>query len=339
MNKTVAVALSGGIDSAITAHILMKTYHVIGVTMITHDAFDELEDAKALAKELGIEHHIIDLRAVFHSTVITPFADDYFNGITPNPCILCNEKIKFGALMDYALSLGADFFSTGHYVSIETHGAFCRIIRGKAPRKDQSYNLYFLNQERLAKLLFPMGEFSSKEAARTYAQLHNLNCAYKKDSDGLCFTEGKSHPQYLKDTYPNRIMSGDYVNTSGEILGSHSSIVYHTIGQKRNLQSIVPDYLRVCSINPGTQSILLDIEEALYRNHLELEHVTLPPDKSCPFKATIQLFQWGHRLTGTIHCNGNNIHITFDQPVRAIAPGQHAVFYEGNRVLGGGIVK
>lgn len=340
-SKHVAVAMSGGVDSAVTARLMMKEGHqVTGVTMRVHDDETEIHDAARVCASLGIPHRILDLREAFDAKVIRPFAQAYFDGQTPNPCILCNKAIKFGRFMDWALSLGADLFATGHYVRIEASGHAYHVLRSPCSRKDQSYLFHFMDQQRLSRLLTPLGTFESKSQVRDLARQWALPVFEKKDSDGLCFTGGQRYDAYLAARFPDRVISGTYVDKTGKVIGACKRILNHTIGQKRGLELPQPHPYRVIGIDPERHEVILGSEEDLYCRSVILTEVSFIHGNSLSLsnRFEVQMFHWGLRLPAALHKQGSAYRLVFDQPVRAVAPGQYAVFYRGDEVMGGGLM-
>jgi tRNA-specific 2-thiouridylase len=341
MAKTVALAISGGIDSAVTAHLLLKKgYDVFGITMIVHADSNEVTDAKKVCDFLGIKHYILDLTNDFHDEVITPFVSAYFNGVTPNPCMICNKQIKFGKLMDYALSMGADYFATGHYVRIHQQNGLFHLMRGLEPRKDQSYLFHFMNQKQLGKILTPLGEYRSKEEIRQIASRLKLPVSGKKDSDGLCFTSGRSYSEYLHQEYPENIQKGEYQDFNRKVLGYFPSIIHHTVGQKRGLFLNGQHSYRVAEINSEENIIRLGHEKDLYHQEMLIFDVSFTSGShpTLPIDLNIQMFQWGLLLPATLSKYNGRFKITFKENARAIAKGQYAVFYHDDEVFGGGMI-
>lgn len=280
----IAVGLSGGVDSGTTALLLKKQGHeVIGVTMWLFDhQSSEIESARQIAKCLEIEHLVLDYRTYFNDLVIKNFHDAYAQGNTPNPCLICNEKLKYGRLIEDAVAHGAEYFSTGHYAKCvynQDTGEY-ELYRSENKRKDQSYNLYHLNQETLSRLIFPLGDMESKAAVReTFASYH-LELAEKKDSMGICFIEHKNHALYLKEHSHPAMSPGDFVLTTGEIVGHHQGTAHFTIGQKRRLgKDLNGQYLNgkyvVTELNAHSQIVTLGSEEDLLYHTIDCEDFNL----------------------------------------------------------------
>ena len=337
MKKTVAVGISGGVDSAAAAYLLQsKGYDVFGITMLVSDEYAEMEDAEYICRHLGIKHHVIDLRNSFRIKVTEPFSDIYFSGKTPNPCIMCNHHIKYGELMEKSLDLGADFFATGHYARIVYEDNIYKLKKALYPRKNQTYLLHMLNQKKLRRILLPLGEFSSKDEVKKIASNLNMRISEKKESNNLCFTGDRSYGDYLKRNFPDKDCSGYYKLISGEIIGSHPGYYYHTPGQKRKL--FVNTDKTVIRIAAEDNTVLLGDESQLFSHTIHLKNVSFTREISTDrLIVGFQIFQWGHTLKGElVKQNQSGFIIKPDNPVRAVAPGQYAVFYLEDEVIGGG---
>ena len=334
----VAVGISGGIDSATAAYLLKKEGHeVIGVTMKGHDVFADLEDARSVCEYLGIPHHVIDLRDEFKEMVSKPFSEFYLEGKTPNPCIICNRKIKYGLFMDRALQLGADMFATGHYARVANDNGTYRLLKAKSSEKDQAYVLHVLTQEKLSKLILPLGEFNNKDEIRKIASEAGIKVADKKDSLGICFISENHYAEYIAKEYPEKVLPGKYILSDGTEMGTHPGIIYHTIGQKRNLFTKEKTGLSVIKLDAREHTVTLGSEEELYHRGFTLTDVTFTREvPEPPLEINIRMFQWGYEMPATLKKNGEGYKVVFDKKERAIARGQHAVFYTGDEVIGGG---
>ena len=356
--KTIAVGLSGGIDSGTTALKLKQSgYHVIGVTMWNFDhQTDELEAAKRVAEAIGIQHYILDYRDLFDKTVIKPFIKAYEQGFTPNPCIFCNKQLKYGKLIEDAVALGADYFATGHYVRCEKdpRSGEYRILKAKNRQKDQSYNLYHLSQETLSRLMFPIGEVNSKEEVRTAFSELSLELSKKKDSLGICFIDHKDHALYLKNLQNNGMAPGRFIDASGQLLGYHDGYAQFTIGQKRRLgKDLKGSYLNgryvVTHIHSDSRDVVLGSEEDLLSHKIIYEdfHIQSPTLESTLSQTDRQLdvsvivSQWSAVYSGKLSYDPTSRKgtLTFEHPVRAAAKGQALVCYDGEVLIGGGIIR
>lgn len=358
----VAVGLSGGIDSGTTALMLKEQgYEVMGVTMWLFDhQTGELEAAKRVAQAIGIEHHILDYREAFKSQVIHAFIAQYEQGLTPNPCILCNRVFKYGKLIEDCVALGADFFATGHYVRVDydaTLGEY-QLFRAKNRSKDQSYNLYHLSQETLSRLVLPLGTKASKDEVRAHFAALNLELAQKKDSLGICFIEHKNHSLFLSEIQSPAMQKGNFIDKDGHVLGYHDGTAGFTIGQKRRLGvDLKGQYLNgkyvVTELRPSTNEVVLGTEDDLsvyeitcsdfkvvsptLKNQLIAEtHKTNP----APLDVEVIVSQWSTVYQGKLSLceDPSNAKLLFEMPVRAPAKGQALVCYIGERLIGGGII-
>ncbi|GAB6107166.1 tRNA 2-thiouridine(34) synthase MnmA [Fusibacter bizertensis] len=355
--KKVAVGLSGGIDSGTTALLLKEQgFEVFGVTMWLFDhQTDELESSKSVASAVGIAHHILDYRHAFKHEIITNFITQYEQGLTPNPCVLCNQYFKYGKLIEDCLSLGADYFSTGHYakcIKNESTGEY-QLLRAENLQKDQSYNLYHLNQHILSKLIYPLGDMESKERVRAYFEKLNIHLSQKKDSLGICFIAHKDHSKFLMEIQSSAMVKGYFVDKNHTRLGEHNGTASFTIGQKRRLgigydgQYLNGRYV-VTDINPLTHEVTLGSESELLYTEINCNEFNLisPSLKKrlqqsqVPLTVEVIVSQWSAKYTGnlTLHHSANSAVIRFDSPVRAPAKGQALVCYQDNILIGGGII-
>ncbi len=343
--KRIAVALSGGVDSATTAYLLKQLGHdVFGLTMKVFPEF-KVEDAKKVAEALGIEHYVLDFTKEFEDFVIEPFIQQYLSAATPNPCIMCNKKLKYGLLLDKALSLGADFLALGHYADISYHQETkCYQLRKCSNRsKDQSYVLYHLKQEQLKHILLPLNSIESKEKVRAILKEAIPSYSQNKDSMGICFIPDGNFSHYIKSKRNLDDTTGNFITKEGEILGTHQGIHRYTIGQKRGLNLTKDNRYFVYQMDKDKHTIMVtENENDLYTKEIKLIDVSFTHPKyreEAELKIITKICQWGYDLNATLYpLEENTALLVFDQPERAPSPGQAAVFYLGDEIIGGGTI-
>lgn len=342
--KVAAVALSGGVDSGAAAYILKEQgYQVFGITMKLFDEFDT-NSAQYVAQKLGIEHYIIDFSKYFEKEIINKFVEEYLGGKTPNPCIMCNIKIKYGLLLEKAKELGADFLAYGHYANIKYDQADCKyhLFKGSAIRKDQSYFLYHLKQNQLSSIILPLNTYQSKKEVRELVKEIIPETSEKRDSLDICFIPNMSHSKYIKQRCGLLNGKGNFIDKNGSFLGKHKGIYNYTIGQKRGLGLNCNEHMFVLNINSKTNEIILGEDKDLYKNEIIINNVTYIDDKNKnveSFNSEVKLCQWGYYIKCKVFNNKDNTAIVkFLKPERSPAPGQSAVFYQGDEVLGGGVI-
>ncbi|MEI8234367.1 MAG: tRNA 2-thiouridine(34) synthase MnmA [Verrucomicrobiota bacterium] len=349
----VVIGMSGGVDSSVAAYLLKEQgYDVVGMTMKVwlQDCIAQAQDAccgpsavadaRAVAHAIGIPHYVLDESADFNQTIVGYFAAEYAAGRTPNPCILCNEKVKFGSLWNKAASLGAAFLATGHYARVEQEGAGGRFVlrKGADARKDQSYFLFSLSQEQLGRTLFPLGGMSKPEI-RAIARRIGLKVADKADSQEICFVPGNDYKAFLRQRLgEGAFHPGGIYDTSGKRLADHQGIEFFTIGQRKGLPGGSPRPLYVVDIDPGTGAVIVGGAEDLAAEAFRIERCNwLDGESSASLEVTVKI-RHGHpgaEATVTPLENGA-AEVRLHVPQRAVTPGQAAVCYAGDRVLGGG---
>jgi tRNA-specific 2-thiouridylase len=344
----VAVGLSGGIDSGTTAHYLKSQgASVIGLTLWLFDhQTEELESASKIASLLGIKHHVLDYRQTFKTEIVDLFMESYATGQTPNPCVHCNQAIKYGKLMTDAFTLGAERFATGHYAQCISHPKTGELIlkQAKNQKKDQSYILFHLTQNQLDKILFPLGHVRNKAEVRRSFESICKDFSKKRDSQGICFINRKSHVHFLK-TYNNPAAKpGKFVDQSGKYLAHHLGTANYTIGQKRKLGPSLSGKYVVTGINPIKHQVILGKEEDLYVESLTVNafHIIQPSLlgrlKREPLNVRVKTSQWSHFYPATLQLKQGTGLIHFEVPTRAPAKGQAIVVYLGDAVIGGGLL-
>ena len=349
----VVVAMSGGVDSSMTAAVLKKEgYEVIGATMRLWTEEDgdmpaahrrccsaeEAEDARRVCQILDIPFYVLNFEPQFRQYVVDYFCGEYLRGRTPNPCIACNKRIKFDLLLNKALALGADYLATGHYARIEVRDSKYVLLKATDAAKDQSYVLYGLGQKELKHLLFPMGSFNKKQI-RSLAREMNLPVWDKEESQEICFITNGDYHQFLAQRGLNQ--PGDIVDSEGKLLGKHAGIGFYTVGQRRGLGLASKEPLYVLAIDPVDSRVIVGTNEQLLRKELhasELNYISgEPPPQSVAVTAKIRYKSPEARAV--LYPEGQRARIVFEEPQRAITPGQAAVFYDGDIVLGGGVIE
>lgn len=349
MAEKVMVGMSGGVDSAISALLLKNDgYDVTGVNcrFFCHSdesALSDTEDARAVAEKIGIPFQVMDFTEEFKRTVIGSFISVYENGATPNPCIVCNRQLKFGSMLTEAEKQGFDFIATGHYAQCgydEGSGRYY-LKKGADASKDQSYVLYCLTQHQLSRTLFPLGSLT-KEKAREIALAENLVNAKKKDSQDICFVPDGDYGSFIEGWLNKTYPAGDFVNTEGKVLGTHKGIIRYTVGQRRGLGLALPAPMYVKEKDVKNNRVVLCSNEELFTRRVETTDINLITcsriDSPIRVRAKTRYShkeQWA-RVWQT---DENTLLAEFEEPVRAITLGQSLVLYDGDYVVGGGIIK
>ena len=340
----VAVALSGGIDSAVVAALLIeKGYTVVGITgKMTCDKDSEVvvTNAQKVANKLGIEHFVVDVSKNFNTEVIDYFKNSYKEGLTPNPCIICNKKIKWGELFDYAINtLKVDYIATGHYAKIKNIDGFYKLYPATDEFKDQLYFLFLLTQKHLEKTLFPLSEYTKSEV-RKLAEKYDLPPKDAKESQDICFIKAPmTTKKYLNSTF--EAQKGTFVDkNSGKILGYHDGYWQYTIGQRKGIGLAAPEALYVTNIDAKTNTVYVGYKNELYKDELILNDMRWSyPIKENEFEALVKIRYNMKAVKANIKID-NNININFSEPISGITPGQACVLYDINdgHLLGGSFI-
>lgn len=342
--KKVMLGMSGGVDSSVAALLLLEEgYDVKGATLKLHDEANDpladIKDAKSVCEKIGIQHYAFDLSDDFKKYVTDNFIGEYLRARTPNPCIECNKNIKFGKMLEKAQENGCDYIATGHYARIKEKNGRFLLLKAKDLSKDQSYVLYPLTQYQLSKSIFPLGELS-KAQARQKAEENGFVNANKKDSQDICFVPDGDYVSFIeKGGYISK--SGDYVDINGNKLGEHSGIVRYTVGQRKGLGIALGKPAFVIEKDAESEKVTLGDEEHLFYKKILVENVNfIPFDKlDSEMRVTAKLRYRHNEQPAIIRpYDDDKILIEFDEPQRAPSPGQSAVFYDGDIVVGGGII-
>ena len=351
MARRVFAAMSGGVDSAAAALLLLQAgCDVTGVTLRLHGfrdrpglcgSADEIDTARSVAAALGIPHVVLDLSERFREKVMDRFVSEYVRGRTPNPCVDCNREIKFGALLDWALDQGADAMATGHYARVRFDGALGRwqLLRGADRRKDQTYFLYQLTQHQLSHLLLPAGDYE-KPALRALAAAHGLSNAQRADSQDICFVPDGDYVSFLRQQGAE-LVPGDFVDEAGRVLGRHKGLPCYTLGQRKGLGVSAGAPLYVLAKDPARNAVVLGADSALYTSELTAERVNWLsiPAPDGPLSVTARTRYSQREAAAHVEpLPGGRARVVFRDPQRAVTPGQAVVFYDGDLVLGGGTI-
>lgn len=357
MSKKVVVGMSGGVDSSVAAYLLKKQgFEVIGVTMQIWQDEEEaakeenggccglsaVDDARRVAESLDIPYYVMNFKKEFKENVMDYFVEEYLQGKTPNPCIACNRYVKWESLLQRSLALGADFIATGHYSRIDKlpNGRFALRMSVTA-EKDQTYALYNLTQEQLSHTMMPVGEYTKFEI-RQLAEEMKLLVAHKPDSQEICFIPDNNYAGFIDEAAGGRVPpAGNFVNKDGLVIGIHKGITHYTIGQRKGLNLAMGHPVFVTRINPLTNEVVIGESEEVFTTHLTCGNLNFMsiPDLEAPRKVLAKI-RYSHRgsLCLIEKIENDKIKCTFEEPVRAVTPGQAVVFYDAEYVLGGGTI-
>ncbi len=355
----VLVAMSGGLDSSVTAMLLHEQgYEVIGITMKTWDyassggnrkttgccSLDDINDARILAVNLGFHHMILDIKEEFGDYIIDNFVDEYIAGRTPNPCVLCNTHIKWDALLRRADQLGCKYIATGHYANVRQENGRYVVSKGLDENKDQSYVLWGLSQESLARTMFPLGSYTKDEIRQMALDRGYTDIAKKKESYEICFVPDNDYRGFLKRRVPGleeQVDGGDFVDSQGNILGKHKGYPFYTIGQRKGLEIALGEPQYVLEIDPNENKVVLGGKEELKKSYMKVRQPNMIKYADFPegedILTKIRYKDKGAMSAVKINAEGQ-LEVEFYKEVYGIAPGQSAVFYEGNDLIGGGFI-
>ena len=354
----VVVGMSGGVDSSMAAALLQEEgYDVIGVTLQVWESSEPeveggccsnsaIEDARRVAFKLGIPHYVMNFRSYFEETVVDYFTQSYLAGETPNPCLACNQHVKFGEMLRKARGLGAEYIATGHYAQVLQDPDSKRFLLSKSAdtRKDQTYALYMLTQEQLAHTLFPLANYPTKEELRQMANERGLGVWNKPDSQEICFVPNDDYASFVRKRSSELIKPGNFVDLKGNNLGRHQGIIHYTVGQRKGLGMTFGKPMFVVGLNPASNEVVLGENSDVFTDTLwaiDLNWISIPYLKE-PLRAEAKIRYNSSGAQATIYPGETGaeqeVMVRFDEPQRAVTPGQAVVFYQGNLVVGGGII-
>ena len=350
MSKKVLLGMSGGVDSSVAAVLLKNEgYEVVGLTMQLFDNKENehnsmIDDAKRVCDFLNIAHYVVSFKDVFKRHVIDDFICQYKNCRTPNPCIECNKYLKFGAMHEKARELGCDYIATGHYAKIEYSDKYGQKVLkiSNAGKKDQSYVLYNITDDLLDKVLFPLSDFENKDEIRKIALENNLPVANKPDSEDICFVPNGDYKSFLIENSDIKYEAGNIVDRQGKFIGMHEGLFKYTIGQRKGLGISNKTPLFVLGFNREKNELIVGEEKELYTKEFFVQQVNiiLKNKINFPMKVDVKIRYLSPLLSAEIfELDNGEIKVVFDEPQKSVTPGQSAVFYDGDVVIGGGKIK
>lgn len=348
--------MSGGVDSSVAAHLLKEAgYDVIGVTMQIwqdEDHFTQeesggccglsaVDDARRVAQDLDIPYYVMNFKQEFKANVMDYFVKDYLQGLTPNPCIACNRYVKWESLLKRSLDIGADYIATGHYARVyKLENGRYTLRKSATAAKDQTYALYNLTQFQLSHTLMPVGEYT-KDQIREIAEKINLRVANKPDSQEICFIPDNDYAKFIEENTPQKILPGNFVNSAGEIIGKHKGITHYTVGQRKGLNLSLGHPAFVLEIRPETNEVVIGTNDEVFSDRLLANHLNFMSIEDLEGEMRVEAkIRYSHKgaLATIKKVAEDEILCVFDEPQRAISPGQAVVFYENDYIVGGGTI-
>jgi len=348
----IIVAMSGGVDSSVTAAILAEKHEVIGITMRlgpqeAHESsccsVESVNDARQVAHQLGIPFYAVNYEEAFRQEIVDYFCDEYSSGRTPNPCIICNQKLKFGKLLQLAHELDAGYVATGHYAQVSYDAEKGRYIlrKGIDDKKEQSYALFSLKQEQFEHIIMPLGNYTKTEVRNIAGKL-SLKVAERRESQELCFVSDNDYNRFLREHLAGKIKPGEIIDTTGKVIGQHNGIQFYTIGQRKGLGGSYGKVMYVISIDASTNTIVAGSRDDLFVSRLiasGANFISIPKlDRPLRVRAKIRYNDPGREGTA-FPLSDNNFEVIFDQPCMAVTPGQAVVLYDNDIVIGGGWIE
>ncbi len=354
----VVVAMSGGVDSSVSAAYLKKKgVDVIGISLQLHDmaekvdnefgtccSLSDISDARRVAEKIDIPFYVNNMEDEFNDAVVTDFIDEYLKGRTPNPCVRCNEKVKFRQLMDWALDLGAEYLATGHFAKTRVNPTTgqTELLKGDDPDKDQSYFLFAMKQEDLKRTIFPVGEMKKNEVRELATEYGLDRVAAKPDSQEICFVQAKSYKEFIEEEVPAELRRpGNLVDRQGNVIGTHTGLYQFTIGQRKGLGIYAKDPTFVLALRPENNEVVVGPETSLFRKYATVDHLNWINDPITQPTKLMAKIRYRSKESPVLvtPLEGNRVRVDFEIPQRAITPGQALVLYEGDRVVGGGWIE